>query len=206
MRIKLFILYDNQAKERFRAGWGFSCLVQFKNRHVLFDTGADEETLAFNAKLFGIEKSSIECCFISHMHADHTNGLGWLTKKTKVFLPGEYDGSVEELETITFDYPIKEQALVVDKKVMLVGCSHPGIARMAREAYERYGKLKLIIGGFHLLDESAIEIERIANELKEFTQSIAPCHCTGEKAIEKFKEIFASNFIQARAGEIIEVP
>lgn len=205
MAIKLFILYDNQAKENFKANWGFSCLVQFKNRNILFDTGANEKTLAFNANLFGIEKSSIEYCFISHMHADHTNGLNWLAKQTKVFLPGEYDKSIEWLETITFDHPLKEQTLIVDKKIMLVGCSHPGIVRMSEEAYKRFGKLKLIIGGFHLLDESALELERIAKKLKDFTQEIAPCHCTGEEAIKKFKQIFKENFVRARAGEIIEV-
>ena len=47
MRLK--ILYDNDAKEGFRRGWGFSCLV---NEKILFDTGADLNTLLFNIRKF----------------------------------------------------------------------------------------------------------------------------------------------------------
>jgi len=45
--MELRILYDNEAKEGFKSGWGFSCLVGDK---LLFDVGADLDTLIFNMR------------------------------------------------------------------------------------------------------------------------------------------------------------
>jgi len=42
--MKITIIYDNDAEEGFRAGWGFSCLVEGE-KNILFDTGADGPTL-----------------------------------------------------------------------------------------------------------------------------------------------------------------
>ncbi|CAD7782209.1 MAG: hypothetical protein KIIPBIDF_01615 [Candidatus Methanoperedenaceae archaeon GB50] len=81
--MKLITLYDNQAREKFKAGWGFSCLLKLEEQTILFDTGADVETLAYNARLLEIDKDKISHCFISHDHYDHTGGIGWLSPKNK---------------------------------------------------------------------------------------------------------------------------
>jgi len=201
--MKLFTLYDNKAKGKFRAGWGFSCLIKWKCT-ILFDTGADVEILSHNARLFGIDKDEIKYCFISHLHGDHTGGLGWL-KEVKVFRPGEYDGSIKGVTTLVFKHPLEQALMFEDERIMIVGCSHPGIVRMAERAYERYGKLKLIIGGMHLLDLSEVEVIQIANRLKELTELIAPCHCTGDKAIETFNSVFKERFVENYAGNKIEI-
>lgn len=204
--MRLLTLYDNKAGGKFKPGWGFSCLIEFKDRMILFDTGADKATLSHNAELLKVDKTQIEACFISHNHHDHTGGLSWLTEKTKVFYPGKYDGSIEGLETITFPKPIKEQTLIIKPaKIMLVGCSHPGIAAMAEEAYNRYGKLKLIIGGFHLLHKTSREVREIAEKLSTLTEKIAPSHCTGDKATKIIAETFRDKFIENYAGKIIEI-
>ena len=105
-----------------------------------------------------------------------------------------------------FEAPLKEQALVYKpKKLMLVGCSHPGIAHMAKTAFEKYGKLSLIIGGFHLFTSSENEIYEVANNLNKLTEFIAPSHCTGEKAISIFKEIFGERFVENYAGRVIDL-
>ncbi len=202
--MKIFTLCDNRKKGNFKAGWGFSCF--FSPYKIIFDTGPDKEILEHNSKIFGIKKEEINYCFISHLHADHTGGLNWLSKKTIIFFPEGYDNSIKGISTFVFDYPIKEQSLIFEReKVMVVGCSHPGIVKMAEAVYKKYGKIKLIIGGFHLLGLEKVEVKKIAEKLKEFTEKIAPSHCTGEEAIKTFKSVFKDKFIENYSGKIIEI-
>ncbi|WP_456469327.1 MBL fold metallo-hydrolase [Archaeoglobus sp.] len=202
--MKIKILYDNKALPGFKPGWGFSALLCLGLKSVLFDTGSDAGRLDFNARMLGVDKSDIRVCFISHKHADHTGGLGWLQSGTKIFFPGEYDGSLAEIDTLFFSRPIKEQALIYKpQRIMFVGCSHPGIILMAREAFERYGKLELIVGGMHLFGITDYKIESIAKELKKFTKRIAPCHCTGDEGRKIFRDVFGERFVEAKAGSVI---
>ncbi len=194
------ILYDNRAIPGFMPGWGFSALLSTEMGDVLFDTGEDVRTLDYNAKKLRVGRDRILACFISHKHADHTGGLRWFDGK--VFFPGEYDGGIEGVDALLFDSPIKEQAIIY-KNIMLVGCSHPGIVLMAREAFRRYGKLRLIVGGMHLFGASVQKIRRIAEELKELTEKIAPCHCTGDVARGVFMDTFGESYIDAKAGTVI---
>ncbi|RKX99299.1 MAG: MBL fold metallo-hydrolase [Spirochaetes bacterium] len=78
---RITILYDNNLYNRnLKSGWGFSCLVTFKDSTILFDTGADSDTLLYNMNHLGINPKIINTIVISHMHFDHTGGLiGLLT-------------------------------------------------------------------------------------------------------------------------------
>ena len=53
---ELRVLYDNEAKEGFRSGWGFSCLI---GEDLLFDTGADMDVLLFNMHKFNVDLNKI---------------------------------------------------------------------------------------------------------------------------------------------------
>jgi 7,8-dihydropterin-6-yl-methyl-4-(beta-D-ribofuranosyl)aminobenzene 5'-phosphate synthase len=55
--------------------WGFSALVEFDGRRILFDTGLRPETVLQNAHDLGIDLSSITDVVLSHHHGDHTGGL-----------------------------------------------------------------------------------------------------------------------------------
>ena len=62
----------------------------------------------------------------------------------------------------------------------------------------------LLIGGFHLRDNSQIEIEQIVDQLKNIgVQYIGPTHCTGEVAQKVFKGRFSENHIELGAGKRI---
>jgi len=92
MNKKLVILYDNTLyNQNLKSGWGFSCLVVYLKNVVMFDTGADSETLLYNMKYFNINPAIINSIVISHMHYDHTGGLkGLLSYKNKnvyIYLP-----------------------------------------------------------------------------------------------------------------------
>lgn len=55
--MEIRILYDNEAKEGFKRGWGFSCLV---GGETLFDVGADLDTLIYNMRRAFVKLDSIK--------------------------------------------------------------------------------------------------------------------------------------------------
>ncbi len=72
-RIK--IVYDNNAERGFESGWGFSCLIEKNKDRVLFDTGANSETLLYNMRRLAINARAINIVVLSHNHGDHTGVL-----------------------------------------------------------------------------------------------------------------------------------
>ncbi|HNS14072.1 MAG TPA: MBL fold metallo-hydrolase, partial [Syntrophorhabdaceae bacterium] len=90
---------------------------------------------------------------------------------------------------------------------IVTGCAHPGIINIVERVKENIKKdIYLVMGGFHLLDEPVIKIKEVNNTLRELgVHNIGPSHCTGEDAIEIFKESYRENFIDIRAGKTIEV-
>jgi len=105
---------------------------------------------------------------------------------------------------------IVEQSLVLDTDnglTIVTGCAHPGIINIVERVKENIKKdIYLVMGGFHLLDEPVIKIKEVNNTLRELgVHNIGPSHCTGEDAIEIFKESYRENFIDIRAGKTIEV-
>jgi 7,8-dihydropterin-6-yl-methyl-4-(beta-D-ribofuranosyl)aminobenzene 5'-phosphate synthase len=71
--MKLKILYDNEALNEFRGGFGFSCWIE--NKNTLFDTGGDLATLMFNIRKFMINPKDIERIVLSYEHGDHIGGI-----------------------------------------------------------------------------------------------------------------------------------
>jgi 7,8-dihydropterin-6-yl-methyl-4-(beta-D-ribofuranosyl)aminobenzene 5'-phosphate synthase len=58
--------------------WGFSALIEYEGRRILFDTGNSARTFAHNVDALGIDLRSLDCAVISHRHGDHTSGLNHL--------------------------------------------------------------------------------------------------------------------------------
>jgi len=56
------------------AEWGLSILVETDDLKILLDTGASN-SVPHNARLFGIDLSTIDKIVLSHGHYDHTGGL-----------------------------------------------------------------------------------------------------------------------------------
>ncbi len=106
---------------------------------------------------------------------------------------------------------IEEQALVASTPKgisVITGCAHPGIVKMVERAKKEFPDKKIysVIGGFHLKDKGRDEIVSVVEELKALgVEKAGPAHCTGEEAINIFKESFKDNFIPIAAGEELEV-
>lgn len=60
--------------------WGFSALVEVDGKRLLFDTGAEPETVLRNAQTLGVDLSDITDVVLSHSHFDHVGGLATLRK------------------------------------------------------------------------------------------------------------------------------
>ena len=55
--------------------WGYSALVEYGGKRILFDTGNDSAAFASNVRTLGIDLTRLDAVVISHRHGDHTAGL-----------------------------------------------------------------------------------------------------------------------------------
>ena len=110
------------------------------------------------------------------------------------------------------DEMLDDQALVIDyadKGLMIItGCAHAGIVNTVKYAQKITGKSRVyaVIGGFHLVDANEERIEKTIQAFREFApRFIGPCHCTGEKAIKRFKEEFGESFMEIHVGTVLKL-
>ena len=203
--MKIKVVYDNNAEKGFKSGWGFSCLIENKEK-VLFDTGADFETLLYNMKQLKIDPQDIDIVTLSHSHGDHTGGLrGFLEangNKAKIYRPSAFSKPTQIYEGIYSTgalggfWGIREQSLVVKTEkgnIVIVGCAHPGLENII-EKTRQLGKIYGVIGGFHGFSK----LEKL-----EGIELIAPCHCT--QYIQEIKEKYPKNYREVKTGSVIEI-
>ncbi|MDO9537372.1 MAG: MBL fold metallo-hydrolase [Thermoplasmata archaeon] len=214
--MKLTILYDNQAKNGFKSGWGFSCLIKYADKNIMFDTGWDANVLLHNMGKLGIAKEEIEIIVLSHAHWDHIGGLTQVMHpKMEVYVPASFSKNLKHeisqraalrevndareivkgvYTTGELGEDIKEQVLAVetdDGLIVITGCAHPGLDIILKTARE-FGKVIGAIGGFHSFDK----LDQLDN-----LSLIVPCHCTAYKtAIERR---FSDRVKPCGSGEIV---
>lgn len=73
--------------------WGFSCLVEYRDLRILFDSGTNADILAQNARALGVDLSTIDFAVGSHAHADHVSGFDYLLKvnpRVRIYLPSDF--------------------------------------------------------------------------------------------------------------------
>ena len=73
-RLEIKILSTMLADQGF-GEWGFAALVEVDGRKILFDTGANEDTVQRNLKALNLDLADVELVILSHNHNDHTTGL-----------------------------------------------------------------------------------------------------------------------------------
>ncbi len=94
---RVTILYDAFGdKSGLTRDWGFSALIEYDGRRILFDTGNDGEIFAHNVRNLGIDLAKLDFVVISHRHGDHTAGLNYLLRvnpHVRIYAPKETFGS-----------------------------------------------------------------------------------------------------------------
>jgi len=218
-----------------KSDWGFSCVLTGMEKNILFDTGTKGELLLNNIEKLRVKPKDIEVVVISHSHRDHTGGLlSFLERNSDVsiFLPPScpdsfvrevkgtgakviaVDASVKICKGVYLTGPmgdqIKEQSMIVDTAdgaVIVTGCSHPGIVNIVRKSKVILPKdIYLVFGGFHLLRKSEAEVKDIISEFKKLhVKKVGPTHCTGDRAIQWFKEAYGANFEQMGVGRTLKI-
>jgi 7,8-dihydropterin-6-yl-methyl-4-(beta-D-ribofuranosyl)aminobenzene 5'-phosphate synthase len=90
---RITILYDAFGKSSgMKKDWGYSALVEYGGKHILFDTGNNTETFVQNVKISGVDLKKLDFAVISHRHGDHTGGMNYLltvNPQVKIFAPKE---------------------------------------------------------------------------------------------------------------------
>jgi len=218
-KISIITVYDNySADSRLKTAHGFSTFITLREKNILFDTGADSETLLNNIDKMAIDPKKIDFVFISHLHGDHTGGLPGILKinpDLTVYKPDSFSKSTEITNKVWTTGPlgtsIIEQSLIINFEqglIIITGCAHPGIVNIIKKAKEMFPDqiVNLVIGGFHLSGASDSELQSIINDFKNLgVKKVAPCHCSGDKCRELFRAEYKENFIENGVGKIIEI-
>jgi 7,8-dihydropterin-6-yl-methyl-4-(beta-D-ribofuranosyl)aminobenzene 5'-phosphate synthase len=207
--IRLVVLVDNNPyKQGLKTAWSLSIYVETGKTRFLFDTGPDPAVLKANAEGLGIDLTKVDFVVISHVHGDHTNGLKLLASikpGMRVYVPPDkslisyvenlglkpiqVNSTVEVSEGIyavkpLYGPPVEEALAIKTGKglVILVGCSHPGVVNIVRQAVKDIGmRPYIVLGGFHMAGATAQEVQEVASQLVEMgVEKIYPLHCSGD--------------------------
>ena len=101
-----------------------------------------------------------------------------------------------------------ELTLVVETangRIVLVGCSHPGIERILASIGAPTEPVALLVGGLHLLTQPDAEVDALAGRLRAEwgVRRIAPGHCSGEHAFVALRGVFGDRFEHAGVGTVL---
>ena len=77
---RILNLYDAFGKRHEQAifDFGFSALIEYNGKTILFDSGTDAEIFRQNVEAFDIDLRKVDFAVASHSHADHISGFDYL--------------------------------------------------------------------------------------------------------------------------------
>jgi 7,8-dihydropterin-6-yl-methyl-4-(beta-D-ribofuranosyl)aminobenzene 5'-phosphate synthase len=184
-------LYDafGSTDDRLTHDFGFSALVRYNGKTILFDSGSDADLLKANTEALGIDLRDVDLAIASHAHFDHINGFDYLLSvnpDVEIHFPadpfwganmefsvaGAEPGAAESLpadqryfdgekETFTFD----QTGRFWNANVTFVGAHTeiaPGITLIAtRSPYIGYFTRYPSLGGLEVSAQSSSDVKTI---------------------------------------------
>lgn len=104
---QITVLFDEPAVAPLAGGWGYSALVEYHGKRILFDAGGNAGALRSNAKALGIDLGKLDAVVISHDDSDHYAGLEAVlasNPRVKVYVPESESGA---FSTAVFTHVIR---------------------------------------------------------------------------------------------------
>jgi 7,8-dihydropterin-6-yl-methyl-4-(beta-D-ribofuranosyl)aminobenzene 5'-phosphate synthase len=225
--MKITIVYDNKIVKDLKdlkAGWGFSCFIQTKEKNILFDTGWDGDILISNMELLGIDPKDIDLVVISHSHWDHCGGLARLLNlnpNLKTYIPQSFSKrQKEEIKKRTNAYEISKSGEICPGIYTTgeIGGSLPAgkIKASIKEQSLIISTVKGLVvvtgcahSGINKILSSANKLGEIHallggfHDFKEYSllrniNLIVPTHCTANK--KKIMSLFPKNCLEGGVG------
>ena len=89
--------------------WGFSALIHYNGKTILFDTGNSADKFEHNVKALGVDLNQVDIAVLSHRHYDHISGFDYMLKvkpMVKAYLPA--DPALGAPMHYTFSHDTKE--------------------------------------------------------------------------------------------------
>lgn len=83
-------------KPELEQDWGYSALIEFEGKRILFDTGDNIQVFRKNVERLHIDLSHLDMVVITHAHGDHTAGLRYVLSRSpavKLYVPDDPDFS-----------------------------------------------------------------------------------------------------------------
>jgi len=223
------ILFDNyNSTQSCQSLWGFS--AYFEEYKLLFDTGSNGRVLLKNMQELQVDIQEIKYLFISHSHWDHIGGIDSileLNPDITLFVPSSLSKHlINDFKILARDVRVctkkpqklfdnlyttgllgkemPEQSLIIDENEskVITGCGHFGIENIIKIARDVIGKdINFALGGFHLLRSSDEEIQASIETLKALgVTKVMPTHCSGDRAIQMYKNSFKENYLSGGIG------
>src|SRR5262249_4066183 len=93
---QITVLYDAFGKtSTMTKDWGFSALIEYGGKRILFDTCNNAEIFAHNVEAKGVDLRHLDFAVVPHRHGAHTSGLNHFLKinpAVKIYAPQENFG------------------------------------------------------------------------------------------------------------------
>jgi 7,8-dihydropterin-6-yl-methyl-4-(beta-D-ribofuranosyl)aminobenzene 5'-phosphate synthase len=110
------------------------------------------------------------------------------------------------------DIVADDQALYIESRnglVVVLGCAHSGVVNTLDYVAKLTGRRSMhaVLGGMHLAEASEERIARTSAALDRYgVRLVAPCHCSGERAIAKLRSQLGERVVDCFAGASFSFP
>lgn len=101
---QITVIYDAFGPQSaLKLDWGFSAIIEYQGKRILFDTGNNGKIFEHNVQELNVDLKRLDAVVISHRHSDHTGGLNYVLKvnpSVKVYTPPEPALVIEKIPLV----------------------------------------------------------------------------------------------------------